>query len=69
MVLKQLDWTINKLKEVYGEIMEHQGEEHDYLGMTLTYEPEKKRVILKMKNYVKATLDEFEQSKQSENVK
>jgi hypothetical protein len=57
------------LKEVYGEIMEHQGEEHDYLGMTLTYEPEKKRVILKMKNYVKATLDEFEQSKQSENVK
>ena len=57
------------MKEVYGEIMEHQGEEHDYLGMTLTYEPEKKRVILKMKNYVKATLDEFEQSKQSENVK
>jgi hypothetical protein len=46
---EQLDWTIKKLKEVYGEITEHHGEEHDYLGMILTYELEKKRIILNMK--------------------
>jgi hypothetical protein len=33
---KQLECTIKRLREIYGEIMEHQGEEHDYLGMILT---------------------------------
>jgi len=50
------------LREIYGEITGHQGKEHDYLGMILTYQPDKKRIILNMKNYVKAILDEFEQT-------
>jgi hypothetical protein len=66
---KQLDFTIKKLKEAYGEITEHHGNEHDYLGMILTYEPEKRKIILKMKNYVKAIIDEFEQENPEENIK
>ena len=66
---EQLDWAIKKLKEVYGEITEHHGEEHDYLGMILTYELEKKRIILNMKRNAMSTLDEFEQSNQSKNLK
>ena len=37
---EQLDMTITKLKEVYGEITVHHGNEHDYLGMILVYHPE-----------------------------
>jgi hypothetical protein len=59
---KQLECTIKRLREIYGEVTEHQGEEHDYLGIILTYQPDKKRIILNMKNYIKTTLDEFEQS-------
>jgi hypothetical protein len=39
---EQLDMTITKIKEVYGEITEHHGNEHNYLGMILVYHPEKK---------------------------
>jgi hypothetical protein len=47
---KQLECTIKRLREIYGEVTEHQGEEHDYLGMILTYQPDKKRIILNIKN-------------------
>ncbi len=36
----------------------HQGNEHDYLGMILKYEPEKKNIILSMENYIRGILEE-----------
>jgi hypothetical protein len=65
---EQLDVTITKLKEVYGEIMIH-GNEHDYLGMILVYHPEGKNITLNMKNYVKSIIGEFEQVNSNDTIK
>jgi hypothetical protein len=36
--------VIRHLKEVYGEITEYLGVEHDYLGMVLSYRPEERKI-------------------------
>jgi hypothetical protein len=58
-----------KLKEVYGEITVHRGNEHDYLGMILIYQPEERKITLNMKNYVKLIIEEFEQVNLDDTVK
>ena len=58
---EQLSKAIIKLNEVYGEITVHHGNEHDYLGMILMYQPEERKITLNMKNYVKLIIEEFEQ--------
>jgi hypothetical protein len=35
---KQLEKIIDSLREIYGEITMHTGNEHDYLGMILKYD-------------------------------
>ncbi len=57
---KQLEDTIEQLREIYGEITVHMGPEHDYLGMVLTYHPEQKQITLNMNKYVEGCLEEFE---------
>jgi len=64
----QLDMTITKLKEVYGEITVRHGKEHDYLGMILVYHPDEKRITLNMKNYVKSIIEEFEQVNSNDTI-
>ncbi len=59
---KQLEYTIEKLRRIYGEITVHMGPEHDYLGMVLTYHPDQKQITLKMNKYVEGCLEEFEQN-------
>jgi len=54
----KLEDVVKQLESVYGEITVHQGNEHDYLGMILKYEPEKKNIILSMENYIRGILDE-----------
>jgi len=66
---EQLDMTITKLKEVYGEITVHHGNEHDNLGMILVYHPEEKKITLNMKNYMKSIIEEFEQVNSNDTVK
>ena len=53
--------VIRKLKEVYGEITEHLGVEHDYLGMVLSYHPEERQITLNMGKYIQAAIEEFEE--------
>jgi hypothetical protein len=57
------------LNDEYGKITEHHGNEHDYLGMVLTYEPEEKKIILNMRSYTKAMIDEFEQGNENDIIK
>jgi hypothetical protein len=61
--------VINKLRTVYGEITVHYGNEHDYLGMMLIYQPEEKPIILSMKKYVEGILDQFEIDNSDEKIK
>jgi hypothetical protein len=65
----QLYMTIMKLKEVYGEITVHHGNEHNHLRMILIYHPEGKKITLNMKNYVKSIIEEFEQVNSNDTVK
>jgi hypothetical protein len=58
-----------RIKDEYGEITEHHGNEHDYLGMVLTYESEEMKIILNMRSYAKAMLDEFEQGNDNDLIK
>ncbi len=57
---KQLDYTIEQLRQVYGEITVHLGPEHDYLGVILTYHPEQKKITLNMSKYTEGCIEEFE---------
>jgi hypothetical protein len=41
----QIERVIEQLRAVYNEITVHHREEHDYLGMTLIYIPEKKTIF------------------------
>ena len=42
-----------------GDVTRHQGNIHDYLGMILKFDCEKKTVEIDMQNYVKDMLKEF----------
>jgi hypothetical protein len=66
---EKIEEVINKLRAVYGEITVHYGNEHDYLGMMLTYQPEEKTIILNMKKYVEGILDPFELDNSDEKIK
>jgi len=66
---EQISKAIMKLKGVYREITVHHGNEHDYLGMILMYQPEERKNTLNMKNYVKAIIEEFEQANLDDTVK
>jgi hypothetical protein len=58
---KQLLLTIQQLKEIYGELTVNIGMEHDYLGMLITYHPDKQSVTINMKSYIEGCIEEFEQ--------
>jgi hypothetical protein len=44
-----LEEVIVKLHETYGEITVHSGDEHNYLGMVLSYHPELKTITMSMR--------------------
>ncbi len=58
---KQLEKFIDSLREIYGEITMHPGNEHDYLGMILKYDRDKKMVHINMKKYIDGCLEEFKE--------
>jgi hypothetical protein len=57
----QLDKVVRELREVYGEITEHVGIGHDYLGMILSYHPDERKISLNMKKYIGACIEGFEE--------
>jgi hypothetical protein len=58
---KQLTNTLVAMRMIYGEIKVHEGFEHDYLGMLMSYNPEDQSIRIDMKNYVEGCIDEFKQ--------
>jgi hypothetical protein len=48
-----LENIVQQLRDIYGEVTVHQGNEHDYLGMVLTYNRDQKTITLSMRNYVR----------------
>jgi hypothetical protein len=61
--------VIDELRNTYDEITVHFGNEHDYLGMTLIYQPQQKTITLTMKNYIKGVLEQFTQENDNEVIK
>jgi hypothetical protein len=66
---KQLESTVNQLRKIYRERTVHQGNEHDHLGMVLTYEPEKRNITLSMRSYIQGVLEHFAQDNDDEEIK
>jgi hypothetical protein len=67
--MKQLEDTVDQLSKVYGEITVHQGDEHDYLGMVLKYELEKRIIAFNMRNYIQGVLEKVTQDNDDEDIK
>ncbi len=59
--VKQVEYMIEQLIDIYGEITVHRGMSHDYLGMLLTYHPEEQSVTVDMQSYVEGCIEEFVQ--------
>jgi uncharacterized protein YjaZ len=58
---KLLEETVDRLTKAYGEITVQYCDEHDYLGMVLSYNPQQKTITLNMRKYMKAMINQFEQ--------
>jgi hypothetical protein len=56
-----LEEVVEQLRKAYGEITVHYGDEHDYLGMVLSYNTQQKTITLNMKKYVEEMLVQFGQ--------
>jgi len=61
-----LEEVVEQLRNAYGEITVHYGDEHDYLGMVLSYNPQQKTVTLNMKKYIEDMMGQFEQENADE---
>ncbi|MFN9903150.1 MAG: reverse transcriptase domain-containing protein, partial [bacterium] len=58
---KLLEETVDRLKKAYGEITVHYCDEHDYLGMVLSYNPQQKTITLNIRKYMEDLIHQFEQ--------
>ncbi len=56
-----LEETVDQLKRAYGEITVQYGDEHDYLGMVLSYNPQQKTITLNIRKYMEDLIHQFEQ--------
>ena len=53
---KQIQIVIDKLREIYKEITVHEGDVHDYLGMVMEHDREKRSVKINMEKYIADTI-------------
>jgi hypothetical protein len=63
---KLLEEVVEQLKNAYVEITVHYGDEHDYLGMVLSYNPQQKTITLNMRKYIEAMMGQFEEENVNE---
>jgi hypothetical protein len=62
-------WTVEKLREIYHEIMVHDGDTHDYLGMVMEHNRESNSVKINMTKYIAETIEEFAEEEPEESLK
>jgi uncharacterized lipoprotein YehR (DUF1307 family) len=65
----EADKTVLKLEKIYKDITVSEGDTHDYLGMVMTFDREKKQVTINMEKYIKETLQGFKEFEPDESVK
>jgi hypothetical protein len=58
---KQLEIMFIELKAIFGEITVHEEEEHDYLGMIMKYDWNKKSVQINMGECISGCVEEFKE--------
>jgi hypothetical protein len=58
---KLLEETVEQLKRAYGRSTVQYGDEHDYLGMVLSYNPQQKTITLNIRKYMEDLIHQFEQ--------
>ncbi len=56
----QVDLVVNELRNIYNKITASKGDEHDYLGVVMTFDREKNQAKINMKKYIQGIIKEFE---------
>jgi predicted patatin/cPLA2 family phospholipase len=64
-----LDRVVKELKDIYKEIMVHEGNTHNYLGMIMTYDKEKKCVRINMEKYIEEIINVFKENEPDKKIK
>jgi hypothetical protein len=65
----QVDHVVTELREIYQEITVNEGDEHDYLGMTMVFDRDKNQVKINMEKYIKEVFRSFEEMEPDEKIK
>ncbi len=64
-----LDRVVKELEDIYEEIMVHEGNTHNYLGMIMTYDKEKKCVRINMEKSIEEIINVFKENEPDEKIK
>jgi hypothetical protein len=66
---EQVDLVVSEWRDIYKYITVSEGEEHDYLGMVMTFDRKNNRVEINMKKYIQGIIKEFEEMEPDEEIK
>jgi hypothetical protein len=56
---EQLNGVIDDLRMIHEEIMVHEEDSHDYLGMIMTHDIQNQTIKIDMKKYISGCIEEF----------
>jgi hypothetical protein len=65
----QLQKVVKELRDIYQEITVHEGDTHDYLGMVMIYDRERKAIKINMEKYIEGIINGFYEDEPNENMK
>jgi hypothetical protein len=66
---EQVDCVVSELRDIYKYITVSEEEEHDYLGMVMTFDRKNNRVEIDMKKYIQGIIKEFEEMDQMKRLR
>ncbi|MFN9982881.1 MAG: hypothetical protein ACK53Y_23335, partial [bacterium] len=64
-----LDEVTSELRSIYKDITVTTEQTHDYLGMVMSHDKDKRQVMIKMDRYIKETIDCFKEELPEERIK
>jgi hypothetical protein len=64
---EQVQGVIDQLKEIYHDIMVHDGDTHDHLGLIMTHNREVGSVKINMEKNIEGTILSFTEKNQRKN--
>jgi len=64
----QLQKVVKELRDIYQEITVHEGDTHDYLGMVMIYDRERKAIKINMEKYIEGIINGLYKDEPNENI-